>query len=53
MAKVRIIKEFRDRDRFSKVYPVGEVFEFESARAKSLLERGLVEPVRKGKADKE
>ena len=30
MAKVKVIKEFRDKDRFSVVYPVGETFEFEA-----------------------
>lgn len=43
MAKVKILKAFRDKDRFSVVYPVGETFEFETQRAQALAERGLVE----------
>lgn len=43
MAKVRILKAFRDKDRFSVVYPVGGTFEFETQRAQALEARGLVE----------
>lgn len=41
--KVKILKEFRDKDRFTVVYPVGETFEFEAKRAQTLADRGLVE----------
>lgn len=43
MAKVKILEAFRDKDRFSVVYPVGETFEFEAKRAQALEARGLVE----------
>lgn len=51
MAKVKVIKEFRDKDRFSVVYPVGETFEFEAERAQALVKRGLVEVVGRKKRD--
>lgn len=45
MTTVRIKQEFRDKDRFSKIYPVGSICEFEDGRAKELISRGLVEAV--------
>lgn len=51
MAKVKILKAFRDKDRFSVVYPVGETFEFEAERAQALVKRGLVEVIGKKKRE--
>lgn len=51
MAKVKVIKEFRDKDRFSVVYPVGETFEFEAERAQALVKRGLVEVIGRKKRE--
>lgn len=42
MMKVKVIKEFHDKDRFSKVYPVGTVCDFDDERAKTLISLGLV-----------
>lgn len=43
--EVRILHKFHDRADFTKVFPVGETFTFEDARAEHLIKRGLVEPV--------
>lgn len=43
MITVRVLKEFRDKDDFAKVYSVGEILPFEKARSKDLISRGLVE----------
>ena len=43
--EVRILHKFHDRADFTKVYPVGETFTFEDARAEHLIKRGLAEPV--------
>ena len=43
--EVRILHKFHDRADFAKVYPVGETFTFDDARAEHLIKRGLVEPV--------
>ena len=51
MAKVKVIKEFRDKDRFSVVYTVGETFEFEAERAQALVKRGLVEVIGRKKRE--
>lgn len=51
MAKVKILKAFRDKDRFSVVYPVGETFEFDTQRAQALEQRGLVEVLGKKKRE--
>lgn len=51
MAKVKVLKAFRDKDRFSVVYPVGETFEFEAKRAQALADRGLVELIGKKKRE--
>lgn len=51
MAKVKVLKAFRDKDRFSVVYPVGETFEFEAKRAQALADRGIVEFVGKKKRE--
>lgn len=45
MTTVRIKQEFHDKDRFSKVYPVGSVCDFEDGRAKELISKGLAEMV--------
>lgn len=46
MAKVKVLKEFRDKFNFSKIYKAGdEVDGFEKARIASLVERGLVETI--------
>lgn len=39
--KVKVIKEFHDKDNFAKVYKVNEVYEFENNRAKDIISRGL------------
>jgi hypothetical protein len=41
--KVKVLKEFRDKNNFSKVYSVGTVNEFEAERAKNIVSRGLGE----------
>lgn len=43
--EVRILHKFHDRADFTKVYPVGETFTFDDARANHLIKRGLVEVV--------
>lgn len=43
MMTVRVLKEFRDKDNFARVYAVGEVLPFDKARSKDLISRGLVE----------
>lgn len=43
--EVRILHKFHDRADFTKVYPVGETFTFDDARAEHLIKRGLAEPV--------
>lgn len=43
--EVRVLHKFHDRADFTKVYPVGETFTFEDARANYLIKRGLVEAV--------
>lgn len=44
--KVKIIKEFRDRDDFSRVYSVGEEVSFSDNRAAVIIARGLAEEVK-------
>lgn len=41
--RVKVIHEFHDKDRFSKVYPVGIVCDFDDERARVLMSLGLVE----------
>ena len=43
MMTVRVLKEFRDKDNFARIYSVGEVLPFDKARSKDLISRGLVE----------
>lgn len=43
MTVVKIIQEFRDKDRFSKIYLVGDICEFDENRALSLISKGLAE----------
>ena len=43
MTLVKIIQEFRDKDRFSKIYLVGDICEFDENRALSLISKGLAE----------
>lgn len=43
MMTVRVLKEFRDKDNFAKVYSIGEILPFDKARSKDLIARGLVE----------
>lgn len=43
MMTVRVLKEFRDKDNFAKIYRVGEVLPFDKARSKDLISRGLAE----------
>lgn len=39
--KVKVIQEFRDKFNYNKVFEVGNVYEFEDARAKDILARKL------------
>lgn len=48
---VKILNEFRDKDDFSKLYEKGSTVEFETDRAKTLIELGLVEDVENSKED--
>ena len=41
--EVKILHKFHDRADFTKVYPVGETFNFDDARAEYLIELGLAE----------
>lgn len=43
--EVKIIREFRDRADYSKVYPVNETFTFEDERAEYLISKGLAEKI--------
>lgn len=43
MMTVRVLKEFRDKDNFAKIYSVGEVLQFDKVRSVELISRGLVE----------
>ena len=43
--EVKILYKFHDRADFTKVYPVGETFTFDDARADDLIKRGLVEAI--------
>lgn len=52
MTAVKIIQEFHDKDRFSKVYLVGDVCEFDKSRAQSLISKGLVKAVSEEAQDK-
>lgn len=47
--KVEILKEFRDKNNFSKTYSVGKTYDFEDNRAKELIQRGLVGEVKSRK----
>lgn len=49
--EVRILVEFHDRADFTKVYPVGETFNFDDERAEHLIGLGLVEPVEEPAAE--
>lgn len=49
--KVVVLQEFRDKDKFSKVYPVGTVCEFDDERANRLIGFGIVEPEQKPSED--
>lgn len=51
MTTVKIKQEFRDRDNFVKVYPAGEICEFEDGRAEELIAKGLAEMVSKETID--
>lgn len=39
--KVTVTQEFRDKNNYATVYGVGNVYEFEEARAKNIIARGL------------
>lgn len=52
MAKVTVLKVFRDKNNYAKVYNPGEVVEgFDDARIADLVKRGLVESKGGKKAD--
>jgi hypothetical protein len=52
MTVVKIIQEFRDKDRFSKIYLVGDICEFDENRALSLISKGLAELIFEKNDDK-
>lgn len=52
MTEVRIIQEFHDKDRFSKIYFVGDVCEFDESRARALISKGLAEAISEDAEDK-
>lgn len=41
--KVKVVREFRDKFNFNKVYKVGNFYEFDNERAKDIIARGLGE----------
>ena len=41
--RVRVLKEFRDKEDYSRVYKEGSVVSFDEERAQYLIELGLVE----------
>ncbi len=41
--RVRVLKEFRDKDDFSRVYKEGSIASFDEDRVKYLVSLGLVE----------
>ena len=41
--KIKVIREFRDKDDFNKVYSAGSEYEFEASRAANIISRGLGE----------
>ena len=43
--KMTILNAFHDKHKFSLIYKVGQVAEFEDERAQDLIERGLATPV--------
>lgn len=43
--KMTILNAFHDKYRFSTIYKVGQVAEFDGERAQDLIERGLATPV--------
>lgn len=43
--KVRVLNEFRDINKFSLLYAIGEEHDFEDERAESLISRGLAESI--------
>ena len=46
MKDIKVLKEFHDKDNFSKVYSVGKVYQFEAERAENIVARGLGEYVK-------
>ena len=42
--KLKVKVEFRDINRFSRIYTPGEVVDFEAERAKHIVAIGLAEP---------
>lgn len=47
MAKVKVLKEFRDKFNFSKIYKAGdEVDGFDKGRIADLVNRGLAEEIK-------
>lgn len=41
--KLKILKTFRDKDIFSKIYNIGDVVDFEKNRAEYIISLGLAE----------
>lgn len=48
--RVRVLKEFRDKDDFSRVYKEGSVASFDEQRAKYLASLGLVESTKENES---
>jgi hypothetical protein len=52
--KIKVIKKFRDKNRSSVVFEPGKVIaDFDEARAKSLVQRGLAEVVKEKEKEKD
>lgn len=45
MKRVKIIKKFKDLQRYDRIYPLGTVYEVEDDRAEELIAKGFVEEV--------
>ena len=45
--KVTVLTDFRDKNNYSVVYKAGEVYDFDDARANTLIVRGLAQKAEK------
>lgn len=51
MKRVKIIKKFKDLQRYDRIYPLGTIYEVEDDRAEELIEKGFVEEVQAKEED--